>query len=627
MKQGLRRLGLMSVMLLLPALSAAQETADGWAALHEGVARYHYYQQEYLPALSELMVARSRGQLDEGRGAILEGAIRLAFGMSGSARRQLDPALQDKPEQRAAATFYLGKLHYLRGNWQAATEVWSGMTDVDALAPDLVREQRALEWQWRLRTNAPRPVEADGLWDELGDWAPQILYNLGGAYARAGDHPQARVYYRALVDDAPPRFFSDAEYLALRDRAFTALGFSHLLAGEFARAEEAFDQVRLTRDDAEQALLGYGWAALERGDPRTAVRAWQALSQRSLTQSAAQEALVALPYAYTQLEAPAAALDAYDSAEHRLEAELARVRELAEVLTPGYLLDQLGRDVTDSHIAMRGQENWLTLTEVAVAQSPDPYLADWVNQSRFQSQVQALADLKDQEQLLALWPDKLSHYAELLRSKRALRQARQADVARESLWQQAEALRQRRAPLAEELARIKRERDVIALADEDTQALYERTQGALARLERLIAAGRTEGAREQRARLKLYQGILLWRAAQNYPANLWRTEKPLRDLDRALETLAERQARVSAIVNENPDIAPSLARMAELESRVADQRTRLSAARQSRAQALAESLQGHLERHEKRLTQYLARVRLGAARLQDQALRAGEGAQ
>ncbi|WP_347332646.1 tetratricopeptide repeat protein [Marinimicrobium locisalis] len=627
MKQGLRRLGLISVALLVPALSEAQEPADGRAALHEGVARYHYYQQDYLPALSELMVARERGQLDEGRGAILEGAIRLAFGMSGSARRQLDPALQDKPEQRAAATFYLGKLHYLRGNWRGATEVWSGMVDFNALAPELKREQRALEWQWRLRTDAPRAVEAEQLWDELGDWAPQILYNLGGAYARAGEHAQARDYYRALVDEAPSHFYSNTEYLALRDRAFTALGYSHLLAGEFARAEEAFDQVRLTRDETEQALLGYGWAALERGDPRTAVRAWQALSKRSLTQSAAQEALVALPYAYAQLEAPAAALEAYDGAERRLEVELARVRELARVLTADYLLAQLEHENTGDYLALRGQENWLTLTEETVAQSPDPYLSDWVNQSRFQSQVQALADLQDQDHLLASWPDKLSHYAELLRDKRALRQDRQADVAREALWQQAEELRRRRAPLADELARIEREGDVIALADADTRALYERTRNALARLDRLVAAGRTDEARERRARLELYQGILLWRAAQNYHANLWQTQKPLRQLDRALETLAERRERVSAIVNHNPDIGPTLERMAALEAQVEDQRARLREARQTRAQALAESLQGHLERHQQRLTQYLARVRLGAARLQDQALRAGEGAQ
>lgn len=596
----------------------------GQADLREGVARYHYYQNDYLPALSELMVAREQGALGADEGAVHEGAIRMAFGMSASAERLLESALSGRPKQRDAARFYLGKLHYLRGDWAQATDAWARVGD--ALDPDLARERRALEWQWRLRTGQPDPVDPRVLWDQLDEWAPVVLYNLGGAFARAGDRVQARRYYQALIDGAPRRQRQDAEYLALRDRANTALGFSALLAQDFERAEQAFDRVRLTREDADQALLGYGWAALERGQPARAVRTWQALSERSLTGSAAQEALVALPYAYTQLDAPQAALDAYDRADARLEEELARVGQLRQQLTPAYLRRQLAATDLRGTLYLEGRENWLTLTESTVAASADPYLSDWVNQSPFQRQVQALSDLRDQAQLLADWPEKLAHYGQLLRDKRALRTDRQAEVARRQLWTQAEQLRERRAPLVARLSDIEARSDYLALADDETRRLYERVEAALERVDRLTAAGELKNPRETRARLALYRGILLWRAAQDYPDRLWRVRKQQRDLDRALAQLRTRQDRVRSVIADNPDIEPALARIAERTEAIARQRQRLDEAQQRQAEQLADNLQTHLAQHEARLTQYLSRVRLGAARLQDRALRDQGGA-
>ncbi|UZJ43496.1 hypothetical protein OOT55_12625 [Marinimicrobium sp. C6131] len=601
------------------ALFGLAPVAWGQADLREGVARYHYYQNDYLPALSELMVAREQGALGADEGAVHEGAIRMAFGMSASAERLLESALSGRPKQRDAARFYLGKLHYLRGDWAQATDAWARVGD--ALDPDLARERRALEWQWRLRTGQPDPVDPRVLWDQLDEWAPVVLYNLGGAFARAGDRVQARRYYQALIDGAPRRQRQDAEYLALRDRANTALGFSALLAQDFERAEQAFDRVRLTREDADQALLGYGWAALERGQPARAVRIWQALSERSLTGSAAQEALVALPYAYTQLDASQAALDAYDRADARLEEELARVGQLRQQLTPAYLRRQLAATDLRGTLSLEGRENWLTLTESTVAASADPYLSDWVNQSPFQSQVQALSDLRDQAQLLADWPEKLAHYGQLLRDKRALRTDRQAEVARRQLWTQAEQLRERRAPLAARLSDIEARADYLALADDETRRLYERVEAALERADRLTAAGELENPRETRARLALYRGILLWRAAQDYPDRLWRVRKQQRDLDRALAQLRTRQDRVRSVIADNPDIEPALARIAERTEAIARQRQRLDEAQQRQAEQLADNLQTHLAQHQARLTQYLSRVRLGAARLQDRALR------
>ncbi len=186
-------------------------------------------------------------------------------------------------------------------------------------------------------------------------------------------------------------------------------------------------------------------------------------------------------------------------------------------------------------------------------------------------------------------------------------------------------MRERRQPLAAQLSDIEARADYLALADEDTRSLYERTQAALARVDRLTDAGELENPRETRARLELYRGILLWRAAQAYPDRLWRVRKQQRDLDRALEQLSTRRERVETVVAQNPDIEPALARIAERAEAIDQQRQKLDVAQQRQAEQLAQSLQSHLVQHEQRLAQYLARVRLGAARLQDQALRSQGG--
>lgn len=607
----------------LMAVSTSPVWAVGDAPLREGVARFHYYQQDYLPALSELMVARQRGQINEaGSNAVLEGAIRLAFGMPDSAEQQLEHSLNERPAQQDAARYYLGKLHYMQGDWRQASAVWSRVGE--ALEPELKREQQALQWQLAIREGQFDTPSRARLWRDLQDWTPLVLYNLGGERARAGAHDQARYYYQGVTQRPPRSMRSDPEYLALKDRAHTAAGFSWLLEGELEQAEAEFSRVRLDRPEANRALLGYGWAAAERGDYREALRPWQALSERLLTDASVQEAQLALPHAYEQLKAPAAAMEAYDRAEQRLQAELDQVQALSQNLSGPQLLESLSGGTAEAPLSARVRQNWLSLTRTTVAFTDNDYLEEWVNQSQFQAQVQALSDLLDQRALLSGWRPKLNHYGELLEQKRDLRQARQNQLERDQILAETDTLHLRRAALAERLAQIEQQRDYLALADAETQSLEAMAEAAQGRLARLRAAG--EDVTDRAKRLRFYQGILRWQAAEAFPDNLWQAQKQASAADEALQTLNERRQRVDAIVADNPDIQPALARMANLDRQIQQHITALDQSLETRAQALALELQDHLADHQQRLNHYLARVRLAAARLQDEALHS-EGAQ
>lgn len=590
------------------------------APLREKVARYHYYQGAYFPALSELLVMDERKRqasidLSEQNTLALEGAIRLAFGMPGTALEQLNKASLASG-QEDAAHFYLGKLHYLRGDRLAAGRAWARVGD--SLRPALAREWRARRLMLELGREQPPEPEPAQLWADLQDWAPILLFNLGAERARAGDYSGARHYYQALAREAPEKAADSEEYRVLRDRALTAAGYTHLLESNLDAAQAAFAQVRLEQPRANRALLGYGWALAELEQYRQALSPWQLLSQRAGTDPSVQESLLALPYAYEQLGLPQAALEAYDRAEAVLADELEKVITLERELNPQSLLTVMNRELGAGALG----SDWLSPGNRQALALDSDYLLALVRKSEFQTQVQQVQDLLQQHRVLSQWRPKLEHYRQLLRNKAAQRQGEEAKATRRALFERAQRLHRERWPLAEELARIREQRDYFALAGEREQAQLERLSQARQAAERLAETGRD--TTEAQARLALYEGILLWRAAQVFPDRLWRVEKQLAQLDSALEETRTRRERLERLVATDLDIRPSLARIDQLDTGISTQQARLETALQQSARQLASVLSDQLLSERDRLKNYLARARLAGARLQDRALRGAQ---
>lgn len=615
---------LIGAVALFSGLFSAQALPDKDSELSYGVSLYHYYQEQYLSALSELMLAEERGGIaSQGKNPqLVEGGIRLAFGMPESAGELFEQVLAENrtPAQRAAAWFYLGKLYYLRGEWSQAGE-YLQRAGPD-LAPGLKREQQALQINLDIRQSSASP-ELEPERKALGDWTPYALYNLASAQARAGNHSRARVYYQRLLEfplDSESEHL--AEHQALRDKAHTGTGYSYLLEGNYSAAIEQFLKVRLDHAEANQALLGYGWAALESGDYRQALKPWQALAERPLIYAPVQEALLALPHAYERLDAPGEALEAYDRAEVALEGELKQVESLTRDLSSAQLLAALegaGSNSSLIGLATGSEHNWLTLDRTSVIETHSAYLAELFQLNPFQVRVQALRDLVQQRALVIEWLPKLEIYAQLQRDKKTQRSARTEQLERNQVLAQVELLNQRRDRLAESLARVAAERDYMALADEETRELHQMTQSAQQSRVALEAAGRDLG--EAPDRLRLYQGILIWRSAQEFPKRFWRSQKTLNELDAALEELQERSQRVRQITETDLDIEPALARIERQKTRAQAQLTQLDHALDAELAQLSSQVSAHLSEHRERLNHYLARTRLAAARLQDQALR------
>lgn len=112
--QMLRRKGLLLALVSIatvPAIDAKENMRSSVADLRYGVALYHYYQQDYIPALSELMVADTRDGIQghSDNPELIAGGISLAFGMQHHAESVFNTILVDerRPQSvRDAAWFY-----------------------------------------------------------------------------------------------------------------------------------------------------------------------------------------------------------------------------------------------------------------------------------------------------------------------------------------------------------------------------------------------------------------------------------------------------------------------------------------------------------------------------------------
>jgi hypothetical protein len=638
-----RLLALLVSPLLATAFSVAAEEKPKTAVadLRYGVALFHYYQQDYVNAIAELMVADARNGIQghSDNPELIAGGISLAFGMQNHAESVFSQILQDerRPQSvRDAAWFYLGKLYYTRGDWAAAEQSFNRVSA--DFKPALRAQLQALQINIRIRDKryaelTPKIVEQS----ELRGWNLYALYNLGAAHAREGNFTQAQLFFNALADiDIAKDPRTRATQWALQDKSSTALGYSYLAEKKYAAAIREFTKVRLDGIYANQALLGYGWAAVAQEEYTTALQPWQLLRSRSLIYPAVQESLLALPFAYEKLNAQGEAVAAYELAEELLAREIQLIRDMRATLTEGELLtlidakpmaveearkalqnDEEGQGLT-AVIADDGQ-NWLKLDGTSIIKTRSAYMSELFAQTRFQTAVLELRDLLRLQRLLQNWQPKLIAYRELLLEKQALRGRQEQQLTQSAFALQAQQLQQRRDQFATRLQQIIAADDYLALADTDTRALQERVTRAGQTIARMQAAGQQTDELAQRQ--KMFAGILLWRAAQHYPIALAEQQRELAQIDSALASVIKTQTHIDEITATSLDIQPVLARLQTLQQETATQLyvTEQLIAQQTRV--LREQVDQQLASHEKRLKNYLSQAHLAVARLYDAELR------
>ncbi|MDY0005638.1 MAG: hypothetical protein RBS22_02360, partial [Spongiibacteraceae bacterium] len=523
---------------------------------------------------------------------------------------------------RNTAWFYLGRQAYRRADRARARDYFSRIEgELDA---DLLPEYQALNLL--LMVHDQRLAEASaGSAAVSADspWAPYVQFNLGVAYLRAGD-TAAGLAALAQLDALP---LVAADHLALRDRARTAAGYALMEQGAHEQALAQFRGVRQHSAMVHRALLGYGWAFAEQGEFARAIGAWQVLTAYPVAHRDVQEALLAIPYAHEELGQSGAALKALESADARYQQALDQLAQLRAAIDSGqplvaqgllasaspqlpslkrFLEDPLASSEPDrpapSALPLLRAGESLSLLGVA---SDDRYLAG----------LQALEDLQALRERLADWRGRIALYQAMLVARAERRVAHFDDIRAEDFPAQLAAIKTRRDALASLLADAEAGRETMAMVDDVLAAHWARAERAQGNLQRLQAAG--HNVEEQADRLRLYRGLLRWRASDQLPAWRWALRRQLTSLDEALARADTGWLRVETAMDTVPDIAPYQQRLGGLLVRLEANEAAIDQRYAALDGALRGMLKTELAAQRQRLRQYQAQARLGVARLYD----------
>ncbi len=579
--------------------------------LHYGEVLFYFYQGDYFDAITRALSAQQQQQVPHHQHdtALLTAGMELSYGMDRAAQQAFNDLLDAKVAEpmRNRAWFYLAKLSYQRDNLAQAQQV---LTQIKGDLPEALAPQQQLLRAQVLMAQGQYDQAAvllDG-WKGPADWQAYARFNLGVALLRSGKTAQGEKQL-----DAVGQLTSDSEeLLALRDKANLALGYVLLQNKDAARARHYLERIRLQGPYSNQALLAFGWAASAQGQQQQALIPWQELSGRAVIDSAVQEGLLAVPYAYAQLQAyPSAAqhyqqaISAYEKEMQSLDAAIAAIREGKLVET------MLGATQDNTDMGW----SWRAAPPPQAAETQ--YLWQLLAGHEFQTALKNYRDLLFLQNNLAHWSTSIDAYQDMLDNREA-RYQKQLPQARERMQSlDMKAVIAQRDTLFARINDSERKQNAMALATTQELDWQTRMTRIGQRLDRLGSTPETIALRE---RLRILQGVQVWRMNADFNARLWQARQSLRGLDAAVAQLQDRWASLETTQQQAPRGFEGYGqRITAMRARIVALQPRIAAASATQAQQLQTLAISVLEGHKKHLADYRVQAQLALAQLYDRA--------
>jgi hypothetical protein len=601
---------LLIVLALSPAGAAIGDEKGTVQDLAYGEVLYHFYQRDYFPAITRLLIAREQGRFERQAedAELLLGGLSLSYGLhqrAGEIFRVLLDGDFDR-EVRDQAWFYLAKLYYQRGY---AEQSWDALQRVEGELEDELEDDRRMLGALLLLGRGDDEAAREWLddWNAPSEWEPYALYNEAIAAIRAGDFGSGEKMLNKVGRMSGP----DEETRTLRDKANLGLGSKLLEAGRGRQALYYFQRVRLHGPMSTRALLGAGWAAASLGDYEGALTPWGELRERTVLDPAVQESLLAMPYAYGQLEAYSQAAEAYESSIQSFQDEQARLDEAIASIRDGRLIIRLLSQEEGPQLG------WFRELQ-ALPDAPETrYLPELMASHDFQEAYKNLRDLEFLRRNLEDWMLSMGAFDEMLEVRRQAYNERLPRVDAYLEQVDLDAIRARRDALRIRIETAAAADDALAFASPEEHAAWTRLSEIESTLAALSGDQQTE---EIASKQRLLKGVLSWQLDQQFIARRWELTKGLKDLDAAVTDVEQRRAGLEQAKLE------AQARFQGYGDRIAELRARTEALHDStyllvssHAQHLERLAVRELEQQKQRLDSYVLQARFSLAQMYDRA--------
>src|SRR5436305_2168484 len=508
--------------------------------LYFGEALYHAYQGQYFDALQRLDTELTmyhgldQPELDTLHYHVNEaefsvGDFELDYRMHHRAGRAIKAVLEGAVDEsvRNEAAFRLARIQFQKGQLDDAMHA---LERIQGTVPPQISDD--LEF---LRANilmaTGHPSEAVKVLKQLrsGDGlAGFVAYNLGIALLQ--DNRQQEAIEQ--LDKAGQLPAADPSSFAIRDKSNLVLGTMLFESGNFERAKQSLDRVRLEGPFSNQALLRAGWAEATAKHYDRALVPWNILASREPTDAAVQESMLAVANAYASLNLHGRAALKYGGALELFTNQIQRVDASINSIREGRFLKALMREET------REDEDWV-ITLRTLPDAPETYyLMELMASHDFQTALHNYLDLEDLRSRLNAWKTSLDAFDDIIRLRGQNYEPLlpEVDAQFRELDSRIHIRLEQRKHLAERLqAMLTAPRpDYLATAEEQTAG--ER----IARIEKRLGHSDDPQSLALRQRAARLRGALTWRLETQYNDRLTAAYVHLNELKSPLDALSQR---------------------------------------------------------------------------------------
>lgn len=604
------------LLLLVPVpLALAKDKPNELApqVIHDlryGETLYHYYQQKYFSAITDLMVADARAPITtQGEDPkLLLGGLYLAYGMQDEASKLFRQILKNNklPSVHDRVWYYIAKMRYQNGNLEGARQALLRIKD--NLPAD--RKAESLQMLANIYMAQKKYQQAIAVLRHFhgsSDWEAYAKFNLGVALIKA-DRPKDGIALLNDVGKLDPYKLSH-ELNALRDRANLALGYAFLRNKDPADAIKDFQRIRLVGPLSNKALLGLGWAYTSLKEYKQALNPWLALQHRVVLDTSVQESMIAIPYVLEKLGKKRLAMSYYDKAIHAYAGEIKRLQGVMAAVQTGELIRAMQPANLDDETSLPMHTFGLPNSVSA------PYLHDMMADNAFQDSYKDLRDLMYLRYVLQHWLAQLPSYRLILSERRKTYYDRLPRVASDKRLKQISQMTAARDKLAAELKRIKQKNDSLALVTANEADQLKTLAKIKKTLERLATRKDLSEAKEK---YRLMKGVLYFRTQSQFVPRLWQSQRDLLELNKALARVKKTKRELIKAANAAPKYFQGFGiKITDDKQRINTLLVKLNSAIQQQESQIQHMAMQALIQRRRQLQNYHVRARYGIARLYD----------
>ena len=554
--------GLIGIYLIL-GLAAHPAVGDDLRDLFFEEALYHAHQGQYFEAIQRLdtELAQYHGldqpELDTLHYHVNEaefsvGDFELDYRMHYRAGRAIKRVLEGNVDDavRNEAAFRLARIHFQKDQLDDALEA---LGRIRGPVPEQIKND--VEF---LRANiymaTGRPSEAVEVLTHLQNdksLAGFVAYNLGIALLQAGRQKEAI----EQLDKAGQLMADDPAGLAIRDKSNLVLGALLFDSGNFERAKQSLDRVRLEGPFSNQALLRAGWAEASAQHYDRALVPLNILANREPTDVAVQEAMLTVPHAYADLKLYGRSALMYGRALEVFSNQIAKVDASIDSVQQGRFLKALIREES------REDQTWVIRLRSLPGAPETYYLMELMASHDFQTALHNYLDLEDLRSKLIAWQTGLDSFDDIIRLRKQNYEPLLpvVDAQFQELDSRMRLRLEQRKHLAERLQTMLTAPRPDYLATADERSAGER----IALIEEQLRNSDSAESLALRQRAARLRGVLTWRLETEYQQRLTAAYEHLNELNTQVDTLTRqyeafvrtRQAATHSYVGYNDQIA------------------------------------------------------------------------